>query len=108
MNIQLLKKEIEEMNDGELRDSLLESVSLIEEELKEQQNLIEEKNSEIAEQDEQIKELEEKLSEPDWNTVELGLDTLYFSFENNNLQIRQEFDEMVKRINKIPNAEILI
>jgi len=42
----------------------------------------------------------------DLTTINLGLDTIHFTFEKGNLQIRQQFDCLMQVLCKTPNAVI--
>lgn len=46
-------------------------------------------------------------AEPSYeNSINLGLDTIHFTFEKGNLQIRQQFDSLMQVLNKTPNSVI--
>lgn len=104
-NIKKLIKLIEEMNDGEFKDSLLECAANVEED---QQELVDEVDSLKGELDDANVEIDNlQDEEPAYNnTIELGLDTIHFKFEKDNLQIRQQFDSLMQVLCKTPNAVI--
>ena len=60
---------------------------------------IESKASRIESLEEEVSDLEKELElEPEWDTVELGLDTLDYKFEKNNLKIKLQFEHWVNLV----------
>ena len=96
-------------------DEALEFIGAVEEEQTELESGLKESDKEVLRLEYELRDREDKLEDAeskldgaitDYETINLGLDTIHFTFESGNLLIRQEFDVMMQKLCKTPNALI--
>jgi len=98
-NIEHLRDILKKM-ELEKTDEALEFLGAIEEEVKD-------KGIKIESQGEYIRELELQLEEePEWETIDLGLDELHFKLEKGNMVIKSKLERALNAINSIQHKLI--
>ena len=112
-NIDLLRNLLNEHLESDsdefgLLDDIETEVKELQKDLKSAEESLDESKSEVSDLQDEVKDLESKLEdEPEYeNSIDLGLDTIHFTFEKDNLLIRQQFDSLMQVLCKTPNAVI--
>lgn len=88
-NIKKLIKMLEEMEDGEFKDSLLQCASDIEDD---QQELVDEVDNLKSELDSAETEISNLSDQPEFISENLGLDTINYYLEKGNLKVSQQLE----------------